>query len=522
MFESVKAFFGGEAPKAPEQVEPVIHEAAAQLPPVAPPEVKPGSSSFPSYLKTTKVTDAPLPAADRRLANTDTTTLRNGASTRATIRDFVAASPDLSAAVWAFIRLGIPQKYSASARNMDGTFNREATLLAQQLLTRFDLLPDYAADGFTGPQSVRSVSESAAKELVQYGSCSGELVLNKARLPSRVQSISTTQVQFIADKDKTLRPIQKIGNETVDLDIPTFIYVALDQDLLEPYSSSPIEAAIKPAIFNEDFAQDIHRIIKKVIHPRQKISINEDKVRKYLSTEAQNDSAKAKEELNAIISAVENQINGLRPEDALVYLDSIGFEVENPSNAGLSSEYKVLQDLSNARMETGSKAMGTVLGHSSGSSNIASTEALLFQKSVTGAVTTKLNEFWSRMLTVSVRLFGMDVVVYFEFADIDLRPEADLASFRQTQQMMTLELLSYGFLSDEEAALKLTGSLPPVGFKPLSGTRFKDKVQPGAAPAGDGSSNSGSTLNQNLNGDTPSQGRGQNKKASVLPFVSEG
>ena len=57
------------------------------------------------------------------------------------------------------------------------------------------------------------------------------------------------------------------------------------------------------------------------------------------------------------------------------------------------------------------------------------------------------------MLTISVRLFGMDVVVEFTYADIDLRPEADLAAFRQTQQMMTLEQLSYGFITDEEAAL---------------------------------------------------------------------
>lgn len=483
---------------------------AAQLAPVAPPKVKPGLQSYPSYVKSTAPSKSVLPAADRRLANTDTTTLRNGTSTRATIRDFCAASPDLSAAKWAYLRLGIPQKYTAVALNPDGSFNREGTLLCQQLLTRFDILPDYAADGFTGPQSVRSISESLGAELIMYGSCSGELVLNKARQPSRVQPVSTTQIQFIGDPDKTIRPVQKIGSETVDLDIPTFVYVALDQDLLEPYSASPIESAIKPAIFSEDFAQDIHRIIKKVIHPRQKVTIDEDSVRKNLSVDAQNDAEKAREELNGVISQVEGVINGLRPEEALVLLSSVTSEVENSSNSGLSAEYEVLSNIGNSRMATGSKTMGTVLGHSSGSSNIASTEALLFQKSVTGAVTTKLNEFWSRMLTVAVRLFGMDVVIKFEFADIDLRPEADLAAFRQTQQMMTLEQLSYGFITDEEAALKLTGKLPPAGFKPLSGTRFKDPA-PAAGPAD--SSNSGSTLNQNLNGKEPSTARGQNKKA---------
>lgn len=117
-----------------------------------------------------------LPQADRRLANTDTTTLRNGADTRAVIRDFVAASPDLSAAVWSYLRLGLPQNYTAVAKNPDNTFNREATMLVQQLMARFNLLPDYATDGFTGPQSIRATSESLAKELMLYGSCCGEVV----------------------------------------------------------------------------------------------------------------------------------------------------------------------------------------------------------------------------------------------------------------------------------------------------------------------------------------------------------
>ena len=120
MFERLRSFFS--------------LDAATQLAPVAPPKVKPGSQTFPSYLKTTKPSTAVLPQNDRRLASTDTTTLRNGTDTNTIIRDFVAASPDLSAAVWSYLRLGLPQTFTAVAKNPDNTFNREATLLLQQLL----------------------------------------------------------------------------------------------------------------------------------------------------------------------------------------------------------------------------------------------------------------------------------------------------------------------------------------------------------------------------------------------------
>lgn len=493
--------------------ESVRLDAATQLPVVAPPKVKPGSQGLPSFVKTAKQSDSTLTITDRRLANTDVTTLRSGASTRQIIRDFVAASPDLSAAVWSYVRLGLPQKYRVVAKNLDATFNREATVLAQQLITRFNLLPDYNEDGFTGPQSVRAVSESLGRELMMYGSCCGEVVLGKDRLPRRVMPISTTQIEFIADvKSKNLKPVQNIASQKIDMDYPTFIYCTLDQNLLEPYSESPIESVLKPVINSEKFSGDLSRIMDKVIHPRQKVKLLEEQIRKYLSQEAQVNQEKANEEINAIISSIESRINGLKPEEALVYLDSLEFEVENASNGGLSAEYETLQNILNARLATGSKTNGTVLGFSSGSSNIASSEIMLFMRSATGAVKAPVEEFWSRALTISVRLFGYDVTIEFQFDPIDLRPDNELLAFKQTEQMIVLEQLSLGLITDDEACLRLTGNLPPAGYKPLSGTMFKTKNEPSNI---DKSSNDGSALNKNLNSDMPDTARGQNKKAEV-------
>ncbi len=294
--------------------------------------------------------------------------------------------------------------------------------------------------------------------------------------------------------------------------------LGLDQDLTEAYPSSPFESAIKPVLFKEEFAQDIHRIIKRVIHPRQKAKINEELFRKNLDQDAQLDPEKAKEAMNQVTNELQNLVNNLAPDEALVHFDTVEFEVENPSNAGLASEYEVLQQIGNSRLSTGAKTMGTILGFQGGSSNIASSETMLFMKSATSAVKDKLDLFYSRMFTTALRLFGLDVVVEFRYADIDLRPEADLAAFRQTQQMMMLEKLSLGLITDEEASLTLTGKLPPAGYKPLAGTMFH--LNKGGQGAGTQEpTNGGSTLNQNLNGDTPAVGRGQNKKAEVVSLA---
>ena len=142
---------------------------------------------------------------------------------------------------------------------------------------------------------------------------------------------------------------------------------------------------------------------------------------------------------------------------------------------------------------------------------------MLMMKSATGAVKQPLEEFWSRVFTLSTRLFGQDVVVEFNYAAIDLRPDNELMSFAQTEQMIILEQLSLGLISDDIASLRLTGKLPDPGMKPLSGTGFRTNANPSVneqkADQTTNPSNSGSTLNQSLNPDTPSTGRGQNKKA---------
>ena len=488
-------------------------KAALKLPASEPVKAPKRQLSMPSFMRSAPNPKADLPRDDRRLANLDTTTYRNSADTRKVIRDFARSNPDLSSAVWAYIRLAVTDEYVAVARNQDNTFNEEATVALQQVLNRFNVTGN-PADGFIGNFDLQSISESWAQELMLYGSCAGELVLDKTMFPTRIQPLSTTQITFRVDNSNLLIPIQKAqdGSER-NLDVPTFFYSSIDQGLLTPYSDSPIEAAIKPAIFAEDYINDLHRLVKKVIFPRQKMTLNEEKIRASIPADIMNDAEAVTQYFDQIISGVEQKINGLRPEDALVLMDSIKAELDNNGNTSLAQEMNSLQSLSDARLIAGSKSMGTILGKQSGSSNIASSEVLLFMKSAS-VITKKLSLMYSRILTMAMRIMGYDVIVEFKYADIDLRPKAEMAAFAQTNQQMVLELLSLGLVSDAEASLRLTGKLPPAGYKPLSGTMFKQGAQKADTQGNyGGASNDGSTLNKNLAPDTPTTGRGGNKKA---------
>jgi hypothetical protein len=81
----------------------------------------------------------------------------------------------------------------------------------QQILVRFDVLGNYQ-DGFSGIGSMRSTSEQLGKELLTYGAMALELVLDKARLPWKLQPVSVTHIEFTTDGVERV-PQQRLAGE---------------------------------------------------------------------------------------------------------------------------------------------------------------------------------------------------------------------------------------------------------------------------------------------------------------------
>ena len=483
------------------------------LPPAPPSKVTSKSKSIPSYLTSAKTSDAILPNQDLGLANIDISSLRSTETTTNSISNKLSkSSPDLSAAVAAAVRLSVSSDIQLMVRNPDGTINPEGVNLGQQLIRRFNFLHP-TGKGFNTYRTIRSVSESLARELLIYGSCAIELGLGKSRLPEGLMPVSVTKLKFRA-KGKELVPFQVMGSDEVSLDIPTFFYVSLDQDLTQAYSDSPVQAAIQPIVASNDFMNDLRRIFRRAIHPRQTIKIDEEKWKKNVSPEILHDPDKLTAYMAKTIADLEAKVRGLNPEDALVYFDSLDFATLTNKNMSLSDEYKTLAGILDGKMASGTKTAGIVLNHASAASqNIASTSSMLFVKSVEGAVQLKLNEVFSRLFTLALRLFGLDVVAEFSYKPIDLRPELELETFKAVKQSRVLELLSLGLMDDVEASVILTGTVPIPGAAKLSGTGFSSSKVDAGNPTSNTSPGQGSALNQSLKPTTPTGVKSKKKAA---------
>ncbi len=514
MWKSLGQFYAkATAPKAGKGQQTLAPVTTGNvMPTIMTPKTANKQQALPSYVPTATFVAAPLLRRDVNAANTDiSSTSRLGTTTPAVIRALGRLNPDLSAALNAYLRVGIPENYTTIARNMDGTFNRDATALAMNIVRQLDLMPDYAS-GFSQVASLRSVCESLAKEILIEGACALELVLDKNRMPYKLQPVAASQIVFREDKDvQSIFAQQLIGGQYIDLDQPTFFYTALDQDLLTAYAISPLEAAVQPVLAASSFLQDMRRICQRHVFPRYDIVIDEEKLRERIPQNILNDSEACNQYLNDTIASIEQIINNAGVEEAMVHFDFFEIKFVGEGNhSDNAKDFEVVKSIYDEKVSTGAKTMPSILGHGSGSQNVASSETMVFMLSANGMVRLKLNEILSKAFTLAVRLFGLDVTVEFTFDPINLRPDDELEAFRAMKQSRILEQLSLGFLADDEASIALTRQLTPVGFKPLSGTGFFTPAaggQPDANPLG----NQQGALNQGLKPDTPTKPKGPAK-----------
>ena len=346
------------------------------------------------------------------------------------------------------------------------------------------------------------------------GAVAVELVLDKARLPFKLQPVSPAKLKWRIGKTSTgksntkIVPYQQAQGEEVILDIPTFFYAALDSDPTATYPKPMLESAVNAAVFHAETIEDIRRVVKRSGHSRLIMKLVTEELLKAAPPEVRVDAQKLAEWMEQTRTDLVTAVEGLSPESALVLFDSVDASYLN-SEIGASADYSAFMEMIDGIEATALRTPPSVLGkRMGGSQNVSSTESLLFIKQAAG-LHTPLIEVLSKAMTLALRLYGFDGYCQAEFAAIDLRPESELEAFRIMRQQRILELLSLGFITDQEAAEMLDTGMRAPGAPPLSGSFFY-KADASADPTGmtPASSTTGDPGKRALTGNAPPQKAG--------------
>ena len=449
--------------------------AAGKLPDVPLPAPPSGQVTVPGFRPQGERSADLLRKTTRVNANTDATTFRTGATTSEVIRNFAAANPDMSSTINAYLRTGIPKGYRITAHDLDGRINPEATKAAHEILARITFLGD-PNQGYNPTSDLQSLSESLGRELLFEGAMALELVLDDLGMPTYPAPIAVSTLQFREDAQRGIYPVQVVSGNEVDLDFPTIFYVSVDQDLLTAYAEGYLVTALRAVLADENFNNFLIRQLQRNIAPRMIVTIIEESLKKSMAIGTLNSPDAMRKALDDTMQGISNTLEDLEPEDAIITTDAVGYKLSGPGEnsggaGGIGTMLKTIHDQLQNRLTASLKTLPAVLGRDSGQGS-ATVSAYLFLKSAE-VLALKLGVIYSRMLTVAVRLLGMNCYVDFKYDDVDLRPKGEQEAYRAMEQDRILEQLSLGFITDEQACVMLTGKLPPDGYQPKSGTMFK-------------------------------------------------
>ena len=315
---------------------------------------------------------------------------------------------------------------------------------------------------------------------------------------------------YVSKGDKGVYPKQKPasgGGEDINLDIANFFISELNLGADETYSTPMYKSALIDTFQNNDFIDNMRRVVHRTGHSRMVITLDAEKVKASASEDIQSDEAKLANYLAEVQSQVQSAVSQLNPEDSVVVYDSMTVDVKDIG--GEKSDYvPLMQQVSNMQA-TSLKTPPSIIGiRSEGSQSLANSETLIFLR-IAKAIQGPVKDVLSRALTMAVRLAGVQGYVKFEMEPIELRPDSEREAYKMTKQQRILNQLSLGLITDEQACLEL--SVPyRSDMAQLSGTRFLDKSVSNTYSDGAQPDNKGG-MEQNLSPDTPSKAGGESQ-----------
>lgn len=412
-----------------------------------------------------------------------------------------------SNAVFSIVHLALTNFRAVGYDNVTGEFNQEVTNAVRQIMTRMDTLNDYTKR-FNKKPTIRQFVETSLREAAVSGAVAAELVLDKSGLPDRLQSVAYETLTYVSKGADGVYPKQKPaagGGQDIELDIANFFISELNLGANETYATPMYKSSLIDTFQNNDFIDDMRRVVFRSGHSRLVVTLNSDKVRQSASEEVQSDEAKLMQYMNDVQDQVQKAVSELRPEDGVVVYDSMDVDVADIG--GQKADYVPLMGAVNNMQATGLKAPPSILGiRSEGSQSLANSETLVYLK-IAKAIQGPVCDLMSRALTMAVRLLGIQGYVKFFMDPIELRPESEREAYTMTRQQRILNQLSIGLITDEHACLQLDVPYRP-DMSPLSGTRFFEKSASNTYTGGP--DNSGG-MERTLNSDTPSKAGGDSQ-----------
>ena len=228
------------------------------------------------------------------------------------------AHPDISYALWNFVRLG-NSGYYYTVKKLDS--NEEYPEAIEDIELLFKRLKTPNMVGFERSKSLDKLIDQMFLSAVTRGAISGELLLTPDKKDvARFVLVDPATVEFQIVDGRYI-PFQDNGR--INLDIPTFFYEGIDEKIDDPYGRSPILGALNIVLFQMQVLNDLKAVVHNQGYPRLDLTIVEEVLLKRMPIAIRNNDEKKEKWLRDRLNEIIAMYSKLNPDDVFVHFDSL-------------------------------------------------------------------------------------------------------------------------------------------------------------------------------------------------------
>lgn len=393
----------------------------------------------------------------------------------------VDVSPDISRALWDFLRLCNPGWEAAA-------------LLGEEP----DEAGQIALDAFLGALgalygSVDVVLDRLFMGAFLRGGMLGELVLDKrGRLPIDLATPDPETVRFRLANDDERGQVWQLCQQqgpgrTVPLDRPTVAYVPVDPLPGSPYGRPLASPALFSSLFLLGLLHDLRRVVAQQGYPRIDLAVSMEKLQAAMPDDLADDQEAMKGWVAAVISEVQTVYGGLEPDDAYIHTDVIA--VNRPVGAVDASSLGAVDGLIKAleRMLTRAlKTMPLLMADTAGASEANANRQWEVHAAGIKSLQHRAESLLGRLLTLALQAQGLRATVRFRFAELRAAELLRDAQAEALQIANARAKYDAGYIGQAEAAQIVVGHAPdqPEPRVASSGTATGNLATTQAEPGG--------------------------------------
>jgi hypothetical protein len=405
------------------------------------------------------------------------------------------AHPDLSYALWNFIRLG-NSGYSYTVKKIGS--GKEYPQGVKEIDDLFQRLRIPNMVGFEKSKNIDKIIDQFFISAITRGAIACELVLTPDKNDvAFIAPVDPATIEFKIEGGRYI-PYQDQGK--IKLDIPTFIYEGIDERIDDPYGRSPFTSVLTIILFQLQVLNDIKAVVHNQGYPRLDIKVIEEVLLKRMPMAVRNNEVKKEQWLRDRLKEIIAMYNSLNPDDVFVHYDSVEIGEAGGKGGALIDPEKLMHAIDNL-IQSGLKTLSTILGRRStgNTESFAKIEIKLYLSGLAG-IQKYIATVMEKILTLYLNIKGKQGIVEFRFKPIEIRSQLEQEQFRATQLNNIAFMYDRGWISQEEAARMAIGHDPVSPVPLVQGSRIRNADGGTVGPTVDNNPSAGGNIdNSNSN-----------------------